>query len=297
MPSDGLRKRIQTLAKDKNFANLGKLLSEIEKAGAQSLGFKELLSPPKPSFRIGITGSPGVGKSTLISSLIGEFRKKNMSVGVLAVDPTSPFTQGAILGDRLRSSPHFTDDKVFIRSLGSRGFSGGINASVYLMLRALDFYQFDIVIIETVGVGQTEVDIMNTADVVAIVLSPESGDSIQTMKAGLFEIGDVFVINKSDRPGSEILLKDLAANNELVAGKKLNVFLTSAIAQTGVDKLAEFFLNGREQTHWKKSRNDTKKLRAEAASLLFSEAQQKIVQKVSTLKTAADLAKMLVRKT
>ncbi|HEX4925152.1 MAG TPA: hypothetical protein VFV50_13750, partial [Bdellovibrionales bacterium] len=182
---------------------MARLLTELESGGPSALKHKRLLEPEHLALRIGITGPPGAGKSTLISQLISAFRARGKTVGVLAVDPSSPFTRGAVLGDRIRYSKHFSDDGVFIRSVGTRGSLGGLSASVYLMARAFDAFNFDVVLVETVGVGQTELEIMNVADRVAVVVVPEFGDSIQAMKAGILEIAHVFVVNKADRPGAD----------------------------------------------------------------------------------------------
>lgn len=161
------------------------------------------------AYRIGITGPPGSGKSTLASRLIKLLRSHKKKIGVVAVDPTSPFTGGAVLGDRIRMMESATDPEVFIRSMASRGSLGGLSRKAQDVADVLDAAGKDVIIFETVGVGQTELDIADTADTVVVVLVPESGDAIQTMKAGLMEIADIFVINKSDREGTEKLKLEL----------------------------------------------------------------------------------------
>ncbi|MAE74004.1 MAG: methylmalonyl Co-A mutase-associated GTPase MeaB [Bdellovibrionaceae bacterium] len=189
---------------------LARLLTQLERRGVHLLlDEPQLLQAPRQCFRLGITGPPGAGKSTLIGRLVQHLRAQNLTVGVIAVDPSSPFSKGAILGDRIRYADHFADPGVFIRSLGTRGSLGGLSASAYLMLRAYDIYGFDVVLIETVGVGQTELEIINVADRIAVTLVPESGDSIQAMKAGLLEIADIYVVNKSDRPGAATLKNEI----------------------------------------------------------------------------------------
>lgn len=152
---------------------------------------------------LGVTGSPGAGKSSLVDRLVGEIRKRNETVGVIAVDPTSPFTGGAILGDRIRMNEHALDKGVFIRSMGTRGSLGGLSKTTKEVVKVMDAFGMDWVIIETVGVGQAELDIMYIADTTVVVLTPGAGDSIQSIKAGIMEIADVFAINKSDMPGAD----------------------------------------------------------------------------------------------
>ncbi|MCF8565629.1 methylmalonyl Co-A mutase-associated GTPase MeaB [Alicyclobacillus tolerans] len=158
---------------------------------------------------IGVTGAPGAGKSTLVDQLIRLLRGFGLRVGVLAVDPSSPFTGGALLGDRVRMSAHSGDEGVYIRSMGSRGNLGGLGKASKDMLYVLEAYGCDAILLETVGVGQAELDVMSVADTVALVLTPGSGDAVQTAKAGIMEIADLFVLNKSDLPGATALLREL----------------------------------------------------------------------------------------
>ncbi len=176
-------------------------------------GYEKLLSAvhsqKKRSFKIGITGSPGSGKSTLIEKLIAELKKRKIPIGVLAFDPTSPISGGALLGDRIRMLQHSTDPNIFIRSLANRGHLGGLGRSVWEILQLLEAAGKEIIFIETVGVGQSEVEIAAVADVVLTVLTPEAGDDIQVLKAGIMEISDIFVINKSDLGGAENKLNEI----------------------------------------------------------------------------------------
>lgn len=158
---------------------------------------------------LGVTGAPGVGKSTTVNCLVKYLRQKNLSVAVLAVDPSSPISGGALLGDRIRLTEHFTDAKVFIRSLATRGHLGGLSESTESILKLIKHAAFDFIIVETVGVGQSEVEVMGVVDTVCVVLAPGMGDGIQAAKAGLLEIGDIYLVNKSDREGAEQTKADI----------------------------------------------------------------------------------------
>src|SRR4029079_10509675 len=165
---------------------------------------------------LGITGSPGSGKSTLVSAMAKHYRKQDKRVGIVAVDPTSPFTGGAILGDRIRMSDLYTDRGVFIRSMATRGFLGGLAKATNDVVDLLDASGFDIVIVETVGVGQDEVEVIRTVQTNVVVLVPGMGDDIQAIKAGIMEIGDIFVVNKSDRPGADKTVTEVTMMMSLV---------------------------------------------------------------------------------
>ena len=189
---------------------------------------------------VGITGPPGAGKSTLSSALVSIIRDAGRTVAILACDPSSPFTGGAVLGDRVRMQSHYADPGVFIRSISSRGSGGGLSASTYGITTLLDAFGFDMVLLETVGVGQTELDVMKISDTVIVVLVPESGDSIQTMKAGLMEIADIFVVNKSDRVGADRMVKDVRGALQLSENHAVSlppVLKTRADAGDGVPEL------------------------------------------------------------
>jgi LAO/AO transport system kinase len=198
---------------------------------------------------IGLTGAPGVGKSTITSALVSVLREAGKRVGVLAVDPSSPFSGGALLGDRVRMQDHATDDAVFIRSMASRGQLGGLAAAVPQALRVLDAAACDVVLIETVGVGQAEVEIASLADTTLLALAPGLGDGIQAAKAGIIEIADVFVVNKADRDGADQVARDLRYMQSLggrhsVAGAwrppiVKTVAARAASADSGIDKLVE----------------------------------------------------------
>ena len=193
---------------------LSRLVSLVESNPRKMIQIMgEIFPHTGKAFLLGVTGPPGAGKSSLVDKLIKIYRSKGLQVGVIAIDPSSPFTGGALLGDRIRMQSHSTDPGVFIRSLGSRGSHGGLSKATKEIVRLYDAGGIDVVIIETVGVGQTELDIMEIADTTLVVLVPESGDTVQTLKAGLMEIADIFIVNKSDREGADLLAAEL---NEMI---------------------------------------------------------------------------------
>lgn len=191
------------------FKALARSISLVENEAKGFDEFMQALQHNHPTTILGITGPPGSGKSTLTDALIAELIKNNKKVGVLCVDPSSPFNLGAVLGDRIRMSEWYTHPNVFIRSLATRGSLGGLNPKTIEITDILKEASFDYVIVETVGVGQSEVDIAALADTTIVVLVPESGDEVQTMKSGLMEIADIFVVNKCDRPGADLFVKNL----------------------------------------------------------------------------------------
>jgi len=189
---------------------VGRLISLVEDASPALRQVMELLAPRAGHARVvGLTGSPGVGKSTSTSALVSAYRRRGMRVGVLAVDPSSPFSGGALLGDRVRMQDHATDDGVFIRSMASRGHLGGLSWATPQALRVLSAAGCDVVLIETVGVGQAEVEIASLADTTIVLLAPGMGDGIQAAKAGILEVADLFVVNKADRDGADQVVRDL----------------------------------------------------------------------------------------
>ena len=192
-------------------AAIARAISRIERGDAGDALLESLGAGTRPAYRIGITGPPGAGKSTLTNHLIRGLRSAHATVAVLAVDPSSPYSQGALLGDRLRMNDIAGDPQVFIRSLATRGALGGLSAAVADAATLLDAAGFDYVLIETVGVGQSEFDIIQVSDTTVVVLTPEAGDEVQIAKAGLLEVADLYVLNKDDRPGSDAYYAALVA--------------------------------------------------------------------------------------
>jgi LAO/AO transport system kinase len=199
---------------------LARAISAIENSSVDSVKLLQALFPFSGKARvIGITGAPGAGKSTLVDHLAREYRKQERTVGIVAVDPTSPFSGGAILGDRIRMLAHHADPGIFIRSMATRGFLGGLARATTDVATLLDASGKDIVLIETVGVGQDEVDIVRLADITVLILVPGMGDDVQTIKAGIMEIADIFVINKSDREGADRVEREIRAMQSLAMRK------------------------------------------------------------------------------
>jgi len=223
---------------------LGRLISLVENRSPELRPVMKAIAPYTGTARvIGITGAPGVGKSTVTSALAAAYRAAGMRIGVLAVDPTSPFSGGALLGDRVRMQDHATDDGVFIRSMASRGHLGGLSLATPQALRVLDAAGFGLIIIETVGVGQAELEIASLADSTLVVVAPGMGDSVQAAKAGILEIADIFVVNKSDRPAAHEAVRDLrtmvAMGNWGEGSWRPPIVSTVAVAGTGMDDLTE----------------------------------------------------------
>ncbi len=210
---------------------LAKLISAVENDGGLAREIlDELYSKAGRAYRLGITGPPGAGKSTLVDQLAKTIRAAGQTVGIIAVDPTSPFTGGALLGDRVRMHDLTTDPGVFIRSMATRGSLGGLSQKAQDAADVLDIFGKDFIVFETVGVGQSELDIVEAADTVVVILVPESGDSVQAMKAGLMEIADIFVLNKSDRDGAQRAVQELETILHLRAAATWNPPVVSTVA-------------------------------------------------------------------
>jgi LAO/AO transport system kinase len=224
---------------------VARLISLVEDAAPQLRSVMAALVPHTGSaYVVGLTGAPGVGKSTATSELVNAYRHSGVRVGVLAVDPSSPFTGGALLGDRVRMQEHATDPEVFIRSMASRGHLGGLAWATPQALRVLDAAGCDVILIETVGVGQSEVEIAGLADTTVVLLAPGMGDAIQAAKAGILEIGDVYVVNKADREGADATAREL--NHMLALGERRQpgdwrppIVKTVASRNEGIDEVLE----------------------------------------------------------
>lgn len=229
---------------------LAKAISLIERREVPSDLMKLIHQKGRSSTRvIGLTGPPGAGKSTLVDKITALYRREKKTVGIVAIDPSSPFSGGALLGDRIRMQSHASDEGVFIRSLGSRGSHGGLSGATREVIRLYKVYGFDVILVETVGVGQTELGIMEIADTTLVVLTPESGDTVQTMKAGLLEIADIFVVNKSDRPGADRIKADLEIMVHMGAQNKepLDIIMTDAVKGQGLGLLMDSLARKRPQ--------------------------------------------------
>ena len=227
-------------ARDGDRAALARLLSLVERGGADGRAVGRLTHPAGgAAYTVGLTGAPGAGKSTLTDALLRVVRADDDRVAVLAIDPSSPFSGGAILGDRVRMSDHATDDGVFIRSMATRGHLGGLSLATLEAVRVLDAAGWPWIVIETVGVGQVEVEVAGAADTTVVVVNPGWGDSVQANKAGLLEIADVFVINKADRPGADETRRDLERMLDLTApdGWRPPVVASTAVTGDGAPEL------------------------------------------------------------
>jgi LAO/AO transport system kinase len=238
---------------------------ENEAAGFESV-LQHLQSNDIPV--IGFTGPPGAGKSTLLNAVIGVLLEEGKKIGLVLVDPSSPFNLGALLGDRLRMSTHFNNPHLFIRSVASRGSLGGLSDKIMEVVEVMKAYPFEFIFIETVGVGQSEVEIAGLADTTVVVLVPESGDSIQTMKAGLMEIADIFVVNKADRADADAIINSLSLQLHLNEKENIPLLKTVAVESKGIKELIAEILKLRDS-----EKNNERKL------VLLAEKALRIIAK------------------
>lgn len=249
-------------------------------------GYEELLQllPASSTKIIGITGPPGAGKSTLVDSLIGQLANTGKKIGILCVDPSSPFNLGAVLGDRIRMSEWYTHPNVFIRSLATRGSMGGLHPKIIEIADLMKAAPFDHIIIETVGVGQSEIEIAGLADVTVVVMVPEAGDEVQTMKAGLMEIADVFVVNKADRPDADLFVRNLRQMLAPAFSKhyhEVPVLKTIASQKEGIVELLDVLTHQLQKSHLSDKRFW---LIAERAYYLIQQRRMKGVDKIELKK-------------
>ncbi|SFG45324.1 LAO/AO transport system kinase [Desulfotomaculum arcticum] len=247
---------------------------------------KKIFQQTGRAYVIGFTGSPGAGKSSLVDQIVRKIRQQNQTVGIIAVDPTSPFTGGALLGDRIRMQEHALDKGVFIRSMGTRGSLGGLAKTTKDVVKAMDAFGFDWVIVETVGVGQAEYDIINVADTTIVVLTPGAGDSIQTIKAGIMEIADVFAINKADLPGAD----RVAAEVEIMLDHQCDqnkwrppVKLVSSLTGQGINELLEAIMEHRSNMEVNDLINKirSERIRSETLDIVNYKWQKKVYKQLS----------------
>jgi LAO/AO transport system kinase len=221
---------------------IGRAITMVESLGPEGRRIVAALHPETGrAMRVGVTGPPGVGKSSLIGALTAHLRRRGSTVAVVSVDPSSPFTQGAVLGDRIRLTDHFLDPGVFIRSMASRGHLGGLSEATADAVLVLDAAGFDVILVETVGSGQNEIEVQALAETVLLVLMPGAGDAIQALKAGLMEIPDIVVINKADRPGADLARAEIEAALSLAPpdGWRIPILMTRALDGSGVPEVWE----------------------------------------------------------
>ncbi len=283
MPADAKAEALVTAARGGDARSLARLVSLVENGSSALRPVMRSVAPFAGHARVvGLTGSPGVGKSTVTGALLRAYRTLGLRVAVLAVDPTSPFTGGALLGDRVRMQDHATDAGIFIRSMASRGHLGGLAVAAPQALRVLDAARFDVICVETVGVGQAEVEIASLADTTLVIVAPGMGDSIQAAKAGILEIADIFVVNKCDRPGAQEVVRDLrgmlaiAARDE--AAWKPPIVSASAVTGEGIDELV-----ARLDAHWswlgesgERDRRRLARAREEVSAIAVAEMRRRL---------------------
>ncbi len=263
---------------------LGKLITLVDDGACEGReAIVRLFPKTGRAHIIGITGPSGVGKSSLINAVVRNLRVKKKTVGVVAVDPSSPFSGGALLGDRIRMQDHFTDEGVFIRSLASRGSLGGLSRSVNNVIRLLDAFGRDVIIVETVGAGQVEVEIVKVAQTIIVMMSPGYGDVIQMLKAGIIEIGDIFVINKSDLEGAHRTVEGLMSVLELnqqKEGWKPPIIETVAVGQKGISELVDTLERHRDyiQKTGVLSTRESRRIENELIQLVNEQVYEKIAK-------------------
>jgi len=278
--------RIAALFEAKSPRGLARAISRAESGQGAAL-MHRFFGRTGRAATIGLTGPPGVGKSTLCSGLIGVARAQGKTVGIVSVDPSSPFSHGAILGDRIRLGEHFTDPDVFIRSMASRGHLGGLAGATGDAVAFMDAFGLDVVIVETVGVGQSEIEIAELADTTLVALQPGSGDSVQLLKAGILEIADVFVVNKADHPMALQLQREIRGMMEMLdfSGWVPELVATQARENVGLDRLWEAV--GRHEAYLRESGELARKRRSAFAhrvrALVLGRLEARIAARIATV--------------
>jgi len=268
---------------------LARAITVVENGGKEAPGLLRAISPRiGNAFVVGVTGPPGTGKSTLVDRLTEDYRKRGLRVGVVAIDPTSPITGGALLGDRIRMVDHVMDKGVFIRSMASRGWTGGLSAAVSDVIQVLSAAGMDVILVETVGIGQSDIDIVKVAHAVMVVVMPGMGDDVQASKAGLMEVGDVYVVNKADLPGADATVVDLLSVAKGSKTRSPSVLKTSALKREGVGtvvtvlekKRAEFLSAGGVEMKLRSVEGMISEV-ARRKALLGLEGRQEIVRRLA----------------
>jgi LAO/AO transport system kinase len=275
---------------------LARIITRVESESAEGRDYLRAIFPHSgKSHIIGITGGAGSGKSTLTGALAGEYRRRGKTVGIVAVDPSSPFTHGAILGDRIRMQEHALDPGVYVRSMASRGALGGLAPTIDAVVSVMDAFGFDYVIIETVGAGQDEVEIAGTALTTVLVNNPGTGDDIQALKAGIIEIADVLVVNKADHPGADILVSQLRALLALApkGSRRPEIVKTTAVKGEGLDVLADAIAAHR--TFLEESGGAAVQRQAHARHQVLSIARSILVEKIRQATPEDELANLVER--
>jgi len=278
---------------------VAKAISIVEAGGEPSRKIiQELYPHTGKAFTIGVTGPTGTGKSTLVDKIVGEYRERGRSVGVLAIDPSSAFTGGALLGDRVRMMDHSLEKKVYIRSMASRGDLGGLARAARNTIRVLDAAGMDVVIVETVGAGQTEVQIASTVDATIVVLMPQLGDEVQAFKAGFAEIGDLFVINKSDLVNPAKTIYNIASGLQERDGWRPPVLKTVAIKGTGVPAVVDAIEKFRKhlETGSLREKRLSKRIQSELVDAAFSDFYHQTVKRLEDQKELGALVGRVVKR-
>jgi LAO/AO transport system kinase len=278
---------------------VAKAISVVEAGGEPSRKLiQELYPHTGKAFTIGVTGPTGTGKSTLVDKIVGEYRERGRSVGVLAIDPSSAFTGGALLGDRVRMMDHSLEKKVYIRSMASRGDLGGLARAARNTIRVLDAAGMDVVIVETVGAGQTEVQIASTVDATIVVLMPQLGDEIQAFKAGFAEIGDLFVINKSDLVNPAKTIYNIASGLQERDGWRPPVLKTVAVKGTGVPAVVDAIEKFQKhlETGSLREKRLSKRIQSELVDAAFSDFYHQTVKRLGDQKELDSLVARVVKR-